>query len=107
MTDKDLIEAFENGTLPPAAFGHREHVQLAWVYLTRVGRAEAERRMLDGLRAFAARAGKPDKFDGSLTRVWVAAIAEAAAAQPAPHSFDDLVAMRPDLLESRSVRVRT
>jgi hypothetical protein len=105
MTDDDLIEEFEAGTLPPAAFGHREHVQLAWVYLRRHGRGEAERRMLHGLRAFASRAGKPEKFDAPLTRAWVAAIADAAAVQTAPHSFEDLVRARPDLLESRSVRV--
>ena len=106
MTDDDLIEGFETGTLPPAAFGHREHVQLAWVYLRRHGRAEAERRMLHGLRVFARRAGKPEKFDAPLTRAWVAAIADAAAAQTAPYSFEDLVRARPDLLASRSVRVR-
>jgi hypothetical protein len=101
MTEDELIGAFEDGSLPPSAFGHREHVQLAWVYLTRFGPVEAERRMLHGLRALAARAGKPDKFDAPLTRAWVAAIAAADLAHDA-HSFDDLVRMRPDLLESRS-----
>ena len=103
MTDTELIEAFESGTLPPAALRHREHVQLAWLYVTRYGRDEAERRLLEGLRAFAARAGKPDKFDGPLTRVWVATIADAATACGAS-TFTDLVAARPDLLDASAVR---
>ena len=102
MNDEELIASFELGTLAPMAFGHREHVRVAWIYLTRYEPAEAERRMLTGLRAFATRAGKPDKFDGPLTRAWMAAIADATRAQPA--SFDELVSARPDLLDRASVR---
>jgi hypothetical protein len=102
MTDHEIVEAFEQGTLVPAAFTHREHVRVAWIYLTRHGRAAAEQRMLAGLRAFAARAGKPEKFDGPLTRAWVAAIAEATASCGAT-TFADLVRARPDLLDRASV----
>ena len=72
MTHDELVEGFEGGTLAPGAFGHREHLRLAWIYLQRYGRPEAERRLLAGLRAFAARAGKPEKFDAGLTLAWVA-----------------------------------
>jgi hypothetical protein len=98
MDDLELIQAFESGTLPPGEFRHRDHVRLTWLYLERHGRDEAERRLLAGLRAFAARAGKPRKFDGPLTRAWVAAIDGARAGCA---SFEELAARRPELLDSR------
>jgi hypothetical protein len=102
MTHDELIAGFEGGTIAPTAFGHREHVRLAWVYLRRHGRPGAERRMLAGLRAFAAAAGKPEKFNAALTLAWVARIDAAAAALPPNHSFDDLLLHYPGLLDRRS-----
>ena len=103
MTDEELVNGFETGELPPGRFGHREHLRLAWCYLTRFGRGEAERRLLAGLRAFAARAGKPDKFDPALTSAWVGVLADAAWQLGAP-TFDALIAARPELLDSATVR---
>ena len=104
MNDEQLVTTFENGTLTPDAFRHREHVRLTWLYIVCHGRPEAERRLLEGLRAFAARAGKPDKFDPVLTRAWVAAIDTAIAAGPPASSFDRFIAARPELLDRASVR---
>ena len=92
MTDDQLIEEFERGTLPPGSFGHREHIRVAWRYLTWFGRDEAERRLLAGLRAFAARAGQPDKFDAALTTAWVTVLADAKAALGPGATVDTLAA---------------
>ena len=104
MTDDELVDGFETGRLAPERFGHREHLRLAWCYLTRFARGEAERRLLAGLRAFAARAGKPEKFDAALTSAWVAVLADAAVQLESPATFDALVASRPDLLDRAAVR---
>jgi hypothetical protein len=106
MTDEELVAGFETGLLPPERFGHREHLRLAWCYLRHFGREETERRLLAGLRAFAARAGKPDKFDAALTSAWVDVLAEASARPGSPATFDALIAARPDLLDRSTVRVR-
>ena len=105
MTDDELVSGFETGGLPPGRFGHREHLRLAWCYLTRFGREETERRLLAGLRVFAARAGKPDKFDAALTSTWVGVLADACAQLESP-TFDTLIAARPELLDSSTVRAR-
>ncbi len=102
MDDSGFIEAFESGTLPPEGFRHRDHVRLTWLYLQRYGRAEAERRLMDGLRAFAIRAGKPGKFDGPLTVAWIEIIDGARAGCT---TFDEIVATRPELLDSGFVRL--
>ena len=106
MTDDELVDGFESGLLAPERFGHREHLRLAWCYLTRFGRDDTERRLLTGLRAFAARAGKPDKFDAALTSAWVGLLADASAQLGSPATFEALIAARPDLLDSAAVRAR-
>ena len=98
MTDAELVSAFEAGTLPPADFHHREHVRLAWLYLQRHGPAETERRLLEGLRALAVRAGTPDKFDEPLTRGWLRRIEAAAATGLPPVSSEAFIARHPGLL---------
>ena len=103
MTDETLLASFEAGAIAPVEFRHREHVRVTWLLLGRHGRADAERRLLHGLRGLAARAGKPDKFDAALTRAWIDAIELAAITVPRLATFDALVAAHPDLLDSRSV----
>ena len=107
MTDEELAGGFAARTLDPAGFGHREHLRVAWLYLRRYGRAEAEARLIAGLRALAVRAGRPEKFDEALTRVWVARIAGAAAPLPPDHSFDELLRSSGGLLDQAEVgRIR-
>ena len=104
MTDAQLVDGFEDGSLPPERFGHREHLRVAWIYLARCGRVEAERRMQDGLRQFAARAGKAEKYDAALTAAWVAVLADATAALGPATGFEALADARPELLDPRFVR---
>jgi N-formylglutamate deformylase len=103
MTDDELMAGFAHDTIDPAGFGHREHVRLAWLYLQRYGRAEAERRLLTGLLALAARAGRPAKFSAPLTLAWVDRI-DAARSALGHHSFDDLLHRHPELGHRASVR---
>jgi hypothetical protein len=103
MTDAQLIEGFEDGSLPPEQFRHREHLRVAWIYLARFGRVEAERQMQDGLRRFAARAGKAEKYDAALTAAWIAVLADAEAALGPATTFEALAAARPELFDPRSV----
>ncbi|HEY7574252.1 MAG TPA: hypothetical protein VIB08_03765, partial [Thermoanaerobaculia bacterium] len=56
--DREFLEAFENGTLSPGAFHHRDHVRLARLYLLRGEPAEALAKFSANLRRFASAAGK-------------------------------------------------
>ena len=104
MTDDEVIAEFEDGTMAAGAFDHRAHLRLTWLYLRRHGRIETERRLLAGLRAFAVRAGKPEKFNAALTLSWVARLDAAAATLAPTHSFDDLLLHYPELLDRRTSR---
>src|SRR5689334_14662209 len=103
MTDDAMLAAFAGGELDPAAFRHREHVRTAWLHLGRYGRVEAERRMLDGLRTLALRAGRAERFDAALSLAWMAAIDAARLAHPECATFDDFIAAAPELLDPRAV----
>jgi len=106
MTDDELMAGFARDTIDPAGVGHREHVRLAWLYLQRYGRAETEQRLLTGLRALAARAGRPDRFSAPLTLAWIDRI-DALRSALGPHSFDDLLRRHPELSDRASVRALT
>jgi hypothetical protein len=103
MSDAELLTAFERSDFPPGTFTHREHVRVTWLHLRRYGRAEAERRLLLGLQALAARAGTPGKFSARLTRAWLDRIEASHAASPAAASFDEFAAANPHLLDARAV----
>jgi N-formylglutamate deformylase len=103
MTDEELLSRFAGGTIDPGSFGHREHVRLAWLCLARYGRPETERLLLAGLRALAARAGRPDKFSAPLTLSWIARI-DRARAELGDHTFDDLLRHEATLADRRGVQ---
>ena len=82
MTDAEFLAAFERGSLPPDAFGHRAHVRVACLYLAERPFLEACIAMRDGLRAFAARVGKPGLYHETITVAFMSVVAERRAAAP-------------------------
>ena len=62
LSDREFIAQFEDCSLPAAAFHHRDHVRLAWLYLKGMPLLEAIARFCDGLKRFATANGKPDRY---------------------------------------------
>jgi hypothetical protein len=96
LTNDELITGFEAGSLP--AFAHADHVRLTILYLERHGRAEAERKLFDGLRRFAIGKGVPEKFHVTMTIAWLDLIDDARARYPEARDPAALVAACPELL---------
>ena len=72
MSDSAFIRAFEGGDIAPADFHHASHLRLAIAYLEESRTIdEATERMAAALRAFAAAAGKADKYHHTLTVFWM------------------------------------
>lgn len=97
MTD-DLIRRFEDGTLPPAEFHHRDHVRLAWLYLEDEPPLAALTRFTAGLRRFAARIGKPDLYHETITWAYLLLIQERRARAEPGETWEEFAARNPDLL---------
>ena len=116
MTDQELLTRFEALDLPPAAFGHREHVRLAYAMLADLGDfGEAAVRYRRALRAFAAHVGAPGKYHETLTWAYLALVHERMfelyrerGLDPAERSArlgvssDELLARFPDLADHKS-----
>ena len=80
ITDEAFARAFEQGLIPPSAFGHMSHLRVAWVYLEEAESVEqALARMRDAIRAFAAAAGVPGKYHETITILWMRLLADVRA----------------------------
>lgn len=97
MTDRELMEGFEAGTLG-AEFGHEEHVRVAWLHLRRDGPLGALARVSEGLRRLAASHGRPERYHETITWAWVLLIAQRVRETPAI-DWDEFRAAHPDLLD--------
>ena len=103
MEDDAFLLAFETGTLPNAAFHHRDHLRLSWLYLRRDGPDVGTRRIVDGIRHFAAAHGAADRFHVTLTRFWISLVQHLLEAFPEVDRFDDLLARFPLALDKSIV----
>ena len=99
ITDAELVERFTEGSLPASAFGHREHVRLAFAVLARHPdfgvAAIAYRRML---RAFATANGAPDRYHETITWAYLAIV---RGRMEGHAQSDAMLAANPDLLDHR------
>ncbi len=98
MTDQELIEQFENGTLPNECFHHREHVRVAFLYLNRYPVLEALLAFSAALRKFAQTHGKPQLYHETITWAYIFLIKERMARSGKRQGWDDFARDNPDLL---------
>ncbi|MCA1833443.1 MAG: hypothetical protein LC750_12085 [Actinobacteria bacterium] len=96
LSDDQFLSAFESGSLP--AFHHIDHLRMTFLYLQRLGIANAPRMIVEGIRSFARTKGAVELYNETMTRFWILVVAEAAVREGA-NSFDDLVARHPELLD--------
>jgi N-formylglutamate deformylase len=98
----DVVERFESCALPPWAFGHREHLLVAWTYLRAAPFEIAAPRFVTNLKRYAAHHGEPGKFHATVTWALLLILAEAVDAHR-DAEFDAFLAKRPDLLDARKL----
>ncbi len=75
----DVTIAFEAHAIDNARFGHAEHVQVAYDLLHKYDFIDAAAIYAKGIRALAANAGAPDKFNLTITYAFMSLIAERLA----------------------------
>ena len=74
-SDGKFLAAFEACALTAADFRHREHLRIAYIYLTLHPYAEALEKMETGLRNLLAHLGAPgSKYNHTLTEAWLRAV---------------------------------
>lgn len=93
------VESFE---FQPAAFNHRAHLRLAYVYLTEHPTEQAYEFMRDTLRGFLTHHGVDlSKYHETMTRAWILAVRHFMEATSSAQSADDFIEQHPEMLDSK------
>ena len=95
MTDDEFLRRFEACTLED--FRHRDHVRVAWIYLRQLPYDRAVEAMERGIRRFATHHGALDKYNHTITLLWMRLVA--AARPAATDNFDAFLAAHAQLLD--------
>lgn len=102
MTSDELVRRFEMGTLPESSFRHVEHIHIAWLYLQEFPYLEAIARFQTGLREFASRLGKANRYHETITWAYLVLIYERVQRMNGRHSWEQFAAANADLLDWKS-----
>lgn len=97
----ELMRQFEAHEVDAGAFGHREHVQVAWEMLHKYSFMDASAKYTNAINTIATRAGVPEKFNMTITLAFLSVIAERVYASKEA-DFEAFIAINEDLL-SKSV----
>jgi hypothetical protein len=98
MTDQELREQFEQGTLPKEGFRHREHVRMAFLYLSEYPALRALEVFSEALQRFAALHGKPQLYHETITWAYVFLIRERMARAGRQQDWEQFARNNADLL---------
>jgi hypothetical protein len=97
-SDRQFLDAFESCALSAAEFRHRDHVRLAYIYLTLNDADAALAAMRSGLQRFLAHVGAPaSKYHETVTRAWLLAVEHFIREAGATASFQQFSAAAPRL----------
>ena len=96
--DAEILRGFEDCTLAPASYGHREHLLVAWYYLRALPFADAAARFVTNVRRFAEAHGAVGKYHETVTWAYMAILHERMHASR-ELGFDELLAKNADLLD--------
>ncbi len=98
MTEDELIERFEQGSLPAQGFHHVDHVRVAFIYLCRCPVLEALRKFSTALKRFAAAQGKEQLYHETITWAYIFLIRERMARNGNSQNWEEFALKNPDLL---------
>jgi hypothetical protein len=101
-SDCPELERFVRGEIDTSAFPHREHVRMAFEMLRRHDFAETVWHFSRTLRAMAAKAGKPQAFNQTVTIAFLSLIAERMERDGAP-DFAAFVRAHPEMLDKSAL----
>jgi hypothetical protein len=85
------------------AFGHREHIELAFLAVHQYGMPRAIDEVCARLRTMTAYHRAPQKYHHTISRAWVEAVAHHVASDPTCTRFDAFAERHPRLLDKRLI----
>jgi hypothetical protein len=95
--DREFVSAFEDCTLSPDRFTHRDHVRLAWLYLKEDPPLAALTRFATNLKRYATSLGAAGKYHETITWAFIFLVHERMQHTQA-ETFEAFTAGNEDLL---------
>lgn len=100
-----LLDSFVDASLPAGQFHHRQHVEVAWRFVTKYGMPAALAEFTTAIKRFAAAKRADGLYHETITWAFLLLIAERQARKPAD-SWDaferdnqDLLTWKPSILD--------
>ncbi len=97
--DLDLLQAFEDCSLPEKNLDHACHVRVAWAYLQRAPLFEALVSIQEGLVRYTRFHGAENKYNATITCAYALAVYERIQRRPASSGWSRFAADHPALFE--------
>jgi hypothetical protein len=97
MSNEELIQRFETGSVPADSFHHADHVRLAFAYLSQYPPLQALDKFCSALKRFAAALGKSQLYHETITHAYFFLICERMARCGAD-DWDEFILHNSDLL---------
>lgn len=100
-----LLDSFIDTTLPADQFHHQQHVQVAWLFVTKFGMPAALGEFSTAIRRFADAKGATGLYHETITWAFLLLIADRQARMPADtwemfeRENQDLLTWKPSILE--------
>jgi hypothetical protein len=101
LRDEDLLQKFEDCSLPLASFHHEEHVRVGYLYLRRYPLLDVLARFPANLRKFAAANGKTGLYHQTVSWAYLFIIQERLIAGSAA-TWAEFKQNNPDLLDRKN-----
>jgi 2'-5' RNA ligase len=92
-----LVDAFERAAIDAGSFHHRDHIHVAWSYLSEFELGEAAQRFTAALRRFAVANGAPNLYHATITWAYLVAIHDRMHREGAAAEWDSFAAANADL----------
>lgn len=101
LADAELAAILPAITGPTETFGHRQHINLAFIAVRRYGMPGATAKICTWIRHITEHGGAPQKYHHTVSRAWVEIVAHHVAADPECADFDAFARRHPALLDKR------
>ena len=93
----ELLDRFVDTTLPAGQFRHRQHVQVAWLFVRNHGMPAALSEFSSAIKRYADAKGATSLYHETITWAFLLLIADRQARTPV-ETWDEFEAANPDLL---------
>jgi hypothetical protein len=97
MSSPELFDRFVDTSLPADQFHHREHVNVAWLFVQKYGMPQALDEFSTAIKRFADAKGATGLYHETITWAFLLLISERQARNPVA-TWEEFAAANPDLL---------